>query len=77
MGRLGGLALIGFFSWTYGAELTVKVMPDAPLLLSNPRDGWDVAIGATALGIAAVGDDVAYDVAILGTLAGESGSSSS
>jgi hypothetical protein len=56
---------------------TVKVMPDGPLLLSNPRDGWEVPIGSTALGIAAVGDDVTYDVAILGTLAGQGGSSSS
>jgi hypothetical protein len=56
---------------------TVKVMPDSPLLLCNPREGWDVEIGSTALGIAAVGDDVTYDVAILGAMAGGSSSSSS
>jgi len=55
---------------------TVKVMPDSPLILSSSRDGWSVQAGSTALRIAAAGDDVTYDVAILGTLAGGSGSSS-
>jgi len=56
---------------------TLKVMPDSPLMLSCSREGWDVQAGSTALKIAAVGDDVTYDVAILGTLVGGSGSSSS
>ncbi|HUT94872.1 MAG TPA: hypothetical protein VMY37_35770 [Thermoguttaceae bacterium] len=75
--RVGG-APVDEWHAPFGASgHTVKVMPDAPLLVCNPRDGWDVAIGGTALGLAAVGDDVTYDVAILGTLAGGSGSSSS
>lgn len=56
---------------------TVKVMPDSPLLLCHSRDGWDVEFGSSALKIAAVGGDVTYDVAILGTLVGGSSSSSS
>ena len=56
---------------------TVKVMPDGPLLLANCRDGWDVQLGSTALKLAAVGGDVTYDLAMLGTLADEVGSSSS
>ena len=56
---------------------TVKVMPDSPLLLANGREGWEVALGNTALKLAAVGGHIGYDVAILGTLAGEAGSSSS
>ena len=56
---------------------TVKVMPDSPLLLCHTRDGWEVEFGSSALKIAAVGGDVTYDVAILGTLSGGSSSSSS
>jgi hypothetical protein len=56
---------------------TVKAMPDSPVLLSNSRAGWDVTFDSRALKIAAVGGDVTYDVAILGTLAGGSSSSSS
>jgi len=55
---------------------TVKVMPGSPLLLANVLDGWDVDAGATGLRIAAVGDDVTYDIAVLGTIA-DGGSSSS
>jgi len=55
---------------------TVKVMPDSPLLLANARDGWNVGFAYNALKLAAVGDAVTYDVAILGVLAA-SGSSSS
>jgi len=75
--RVGGAAVDEWHAPFGAPGDTVKVMPDAAALLSNPRDGWDVAIGGSALGLAAVGDDVTYDVAILGTLAGESGSSSS
>jgi len=75
--RVGGAAVDEWHAPFGAPGDTVKVMPDAPLLLANPRDGWDVALGSSALGLAAVGDDVTYDVAILGTLAGESGSSSS
>ena len=55
----------------------VKVMPDSPLLLANVREGWDVAVGNSGLKIAAVGGDVTFDIAVLGTLSGESSSSSS
>lgn len=56
---------------------TIKVMPDSPLLLINARDGWSVGYGYNALKIAAVGDAVTYDVAVLGVLADSGGSSSS
>jgi hypothetical protein len=56
---------------------TVKVMPDSPLLLASSRDGWEVGPGNTALKIAAAGGSVTFDVAILGTLAGQGSSSSS
>jgi len=56
---------------------TVKVMPDSPLLLVHSRDGWNVEPGSTALKIAAIGAESVFDVAILGTLAGDGGSSSS
>ena len=55
----------------------VKVMPDSPLLLANPTNGWSVGFGYKALKIAAVGDPVTYDAAIVGVLAGSSSSSSS
>lgn len=56
---------------------SVKVMPDSPLLLANSRNGWDVTFGSSALKITAVGDNAVFDVAVLGVLAGTSGSSSS
>jgi len=55
---------------------SVKVMPDSSLVLANAREGWSVGPGYHALKIVAVGDEVTYDVAVLGVLAG-SGSSSS
>jgi hypothetical protein len=55
---------------------TVRVMPDSPLVLASARDGWNVGFGYDALRIAAVGDPVTYDVAVLGVLAGSGGSSS-
>lgn len=48
---------------------TVKIMPGAALLLACPEAGWDVAAGATALKLAAVGDDATFDMAILGVAA--------
>jgi hypothetical protein len=46
---------------------TVKVTPGSPLMLANLRDGWEVGYGNEALKMTAVGGDVAFDVAILGT----------
>ncbi len=74
---VGGAAADEWYAPFGASGDTVKVMPDSPLLLSNSRDGWDVQFGGSALKIAAVGGDVTYDVAILGTLAGGSSSSSS
>ena len=56
---------------------TVKVMPGSPLLLANVQDGWDVEPGHEALKLAAVGGDVTFDIAILGTSATDGESSSS
>ena len=74
---IGGAATDEWYAPFGASGDTVKVMPDSPLLLCHCRDGWDVPFGSSALKIAAVGGDVTYDVAILGTLAGGSSSSSS
>ena len=74
---VGGAAVDGWYAPFGSPDDTVKVMPDSPLLLANSRDGWDVGIGEKALKIAAVGGSVTFDVAVLGILAGASGSSSS
>jgi len=79
----GGYLLVGAAAadeWyaPFGASGdTVKVMPDGSLFLNSLRDGWDVEADSAALKIAAVGADVTYDVAVLGTLASGSGPSSS
>ena len=56
---------------------TLKVMPSSPLLLANVRDGWEVDLGSEMLKIEAVGGDVLFDVAILGTMSAAAGDSSS
>ncbi len=55
---------------------TVRVMPGSPLLLANVREGWEVEPGGDALRLQAVGGDVIYDIAILGTSAAQGGSPS-
>jgi hypothetical protein len=55
---------------------TLKVMPSSPLLLANVRDGWEVDLGSEMLKIEAVGGDVLFDVAILGTTGAAAGDSS-
>jgi hypothetical protein len=57
------------------ADDRVKVVPGGMMLLANPQEGWPVLPGQTDLKIEAVGGDVTYDIAILGTTT-ESGSSS-
>jgi hypothetical protein len=56
---------------------TVKVMPGSPLLLSNCRDGWEVNLQNAVLKVAPVDGDVTFDIAVLGTVSGTGGSSSS
>ena len=56
---------------------SVRVMPDSPLLLANNRAGWEVKFGNSVLNLTAVGDDVKFDIAVLGVLGGSSSSSSS
>ena len=56
---------------------TLKVMPASPLLLANARDGWEVTSASRSLKVAAVGEDVTFDISAIGTLSGESGGSSS
>lgn len=55
----------------------VKVMPGSPLVLTNLRDGWAVDWDADQLKLTAIGDAIAYDIAILGNAAVPSSSSSS
>ena len=56
---------------------TLAVMPASPLLLANARDGWNVTSAARSLKVAAVGEDVTFDISAIGTLLDESGGSSS
>lgn len=56
---------------------TVKVMPGSPLLLAHLGDGWPVEVGHEMLKLQALGGEVTYDIAILGTSGSGSGSSSS
>ena len=56
---------------------TVKVMPGSPLLLANLREGWNVESGHEVLRLEAVGGDVAFDIAILGTTSSGGSDSSS
>ena len=49
---------------------TLAVMPASPLLLANVRDGWDVTSASRSLKIAAVGNDVTFDISAVGTLSG-------
>ena len=55
---------------------TVKVMPASPLLLANLGEGWSVEPGHEVLMFQAIGGEVVFDIAILGT-ASEGGSDSS
>jgi uncharacterized membrane protein YgcG len=56
---------------------TLKVMPGSPLVLANLLNGWAVDWGSDQLKLAAIGDAVAYDIAILGNAAGASSGSGS
>ncbi len=56
---------------------TAKVMPGSPLLLANVREGWEVEPGYDALKLEAVGGDVVFDIAILGTSRSDAESPSS
>lgn len=81
-GETGGALLVGGATsdeWRepFGAAGDrVKVMPGGALLLGHPRDGWQVAAGATDLKLEASGGVVTYDVAIVGTTSADSSSSS-
>jgi len=66
---LGGAASDEWYAPLGASGDCVKIMPGAALLLACPQAGWDVATGANALKLAAVGDDVTFDVAILGVAA--------
>jgi hypothetical protein len=66
---LGGAASDEWYAPLGASGDCVKIMPGAALLLACPQAGWDVAAGATELKLAAVGDDVTFDVAILGVAA--------
>jgi hypothetical protein len=54
---------------------TLKVMAASPLLLANLVEGWEVEAGYESLRLQAVGGDVVYDIAILGTATGGGSSS--
>lgn len=49
---------------------TLRVMPGSPLLLAHVRDGWPVEQGVDRLKMTAIGEAVAYDIALLGNVAG-------
>ncbi len=56
---------------------TLRLMSASPLLLANARSGWDVTSVSRSLKVAAVGEDVTFDISAVGTLWRESGGSSS
>jgi hypothetical protein len=56
---------------------TVKVMPASPLLLANLGEGWSVEPGHEVLMFQAIGGEVVFDIAILGTASQGGGGSSS
>ncbi len=66
---LGGAASDEWYAPLGAAGDTLKIMPGAAVLLTCPQAGWDVSAGATELKLAAVGDDVTFDVAIIGVAA--------
>jgi hypothetical protein len=46
---------------------TVKAMPGSPLLMANLRSGWLVKPDNEALKLVAIGNDIVYDLVIVGT----------
>jgi|SRR3972149_2293241 len=46
----------------------VAVPPDSPLLLGNRMEGWPVDAAGHCLQLAAVGGDVTYSIAVVGTI---------
>lgn len=66
---LGGAAEEEWYAPLGDAGNTVKIMPGAALLLTCPQSGWDVTAGARQLKLAAVGDNVTFDIAIVGVAA--------
>ena len=67
---VGAAAANAWYGPFGSATDVVKVMPDSPLLMACLRDGWTVDAANNALKIAAIGDAVTYNIAVLGTLAG-------
>jgi hypothetical protein len=74
---LGGAAA-DEWSEPFGADGDQIVVPlDSPMLLANRQAGWDVDETNRNLKLAAVGGEVTYSIAIVGTTtAGDSGSGS-
>jgi hypothetical protein len=71
---VGGAAADPWYAPLGAADDRVKVMPGGALLLAAPRDGWAVEPNQARLLIAASGGNVTYDIAILGSMAGNSSS---
>lgn len=66
-----GNAATNVWSEPFGADAhTVKVPPNAPLVLASPSVGFDVDASNKNLKIAATGASVTYDIAIIGTTTG-------
>ncbi|OHB67852.1 MAG: hypothetical protein A2V70_19915 [Planctomycetes bacterium RBG_13_63_9] len=69
----GGELVVGnapadWWSEPFGADGDrVIVPPDSPLLLANRQEGWDVDNASRNLQLAAIGGDVTYSMAIVGT----------
>jgi hypothetical protein len=81
-GAAGGHLLVGGaasdeWSAPFGADGDqAAVPPDSPLLLANRKAGWPVDLANRKLKLAAVGGNVSYSIAIVGTTsAAASGSS--
>jgi len=76
---LVGSAASDEWSEPFGADGDqIAVAQDSPLLMANRKNGWDVDASNKNLKLAAVGGDVTYSIAVIGTVtATQSGSGSS
>ena len=65
---LVGAAASDQWSEPFGADGDqIEVPPDSPVLLSNRQTGWTVDASNKNLKLSAVGGDVDYAIAIVGT----------
>ncbi len=74
---VGGAAVNAWYAPFAAATAGAILPPGGSLLLGNPQAGWPVDAGDRILQLAAVGGDVTYSLAIVGTLTAEASGSGS